>query len=198
MRKRATAVLLPVALWLAACAPASDFTGEMPEFSETKDGATLRFGQVAKVVTEDVAHHVPVQWEVKVEKPKLIDAPRSAAQTKQFICFPVELTPVAVGVFSTDVTVALPELKPIDGSRYANLADPAYCAEAAEAADAAESADEAPARGSELAPLSGYTGDLVAGEPQRTYAASWVGTANPGIEGTGVELSTQDTSFSWR
>lgn len=195
MRKRATAVLLPVALWLAACAPTSGFAGEMPEFNETKDGATLRFGQVAKVVTEDVEHHVPVQWEVKVKKPKLIDAPRSAAQTKQFICFPVELTPVAVGAFSTDVTVALPELKPIDGSRYANLADPAYCAEAAKPSEAA---DEAPDGGSELVPLSGYTGDLVAGEPQRTYVASWVGTANPGIEGTGVELSTPHTSFSWR
>lgn len=181
MQKRATAVLVPVALLLAACAPTGEFSGEMPDFTATKDGATLRFGQSAKVVTRDVTHHVPVQWEVKVDKPARIDAPRSASQTAEFICFPVELTPVAVGQFPADVTVALPELSPLDGSSNANAADPAYCAEDGESVS-----------------ISGYSADLASGEAQRTYVASWVGTAKPGIAGTGVKLSTPDATVSWR
>ena len=36
----------------------------MPDFYPSRDGATFRFGQTAKIVTEDVRYHVPVQWEV--------------------------------------------------------------------------------------------------------------------------------------
>lgn len=175
MLKRATAVLLPLAL--CACAPAGTFDGEMPDFTATRSGATLKFGQTAKVVTVDVGHKVPVQWEVTVEEPSLIDAPRSARQTSQFACFPATFTPVAIGQFPVDVTVALPSLKPIDADKNANVADPAYCGETT---------------------LTGYTGDLEVGAEYEAWVASWVGTANPGIEGTGVQLETTDAVVQWR
>lgn len=162
---------------LVACAPAGDFDGEMPDFKATNDGAELEFGDTANAVTYDVAHGVPVQWEVTVDNPERIDAPRKAKQTSEFICFPVTLTPVAVGRFPVDVTVALPELLPIDASLNANLADPAYCGEST---------------------ATGYTGDLKAGEPMETWVASWEGTADPGIQGSGVEMTAGDATVTWR
>ena len=50
----------------------------MPEFYPSRDGSTFRFGQTAKIVTEDVRYHVPVQWEVTVDEPTTTRAPRSA------------------------------------------------------------------------------------------------------------------------
>ena len=41
----------------------------MPDFYPSRDGATFRFGQTAKILTEDVRYHVPVQWEVTVDEP---------------------------------------------------------------------------------------------------------------------------------
>ena len=84
MKNGATAVLA-LAMTLVACAPAGDFDGEMPDFKATKDGAELEFGDTANAVTFDVAHGVPVQWEVTVDKPERIDAPRKAKQTSEFI-----------------------------------------------------------------------------------------------------------------
>lgn len=175
MIKRATAVLLPLAL--VACAAPSAFDGEMPDFTASRDGATFRFGQTAKVVTEDVRYHVPVQWEITVDSPDSERAPRSAKEAKDIVCFPVTFTPVAVGDFPVDVTVALPKLSPIDGDLAANEADPAYCGES---------------------DISGYTPDLKAGEHYTGYAASWSGTADRGIVGSGVELSTPETTLTWK
>lgn len=176
MLKRATAVLIP-AIALVACSSAGDFEAEMPDFSPTKDGAELEIGDTAKVETVDFGHKVPVQWEVTVGQPERIDAPRKAKQAAEFICFPVTFTPVAVGAFKSDVTVALPELLPIDGDLEANRADPDYCGEST---------------------LTGYTPELQVGEEYTTYVASWEGTADPGIQGTGVELSTPDVTITWR
>ena len=67
----------------------------MPEFYPSRDGATFRFGQTAKIVTEDVRYHVPVQWEVTVDEPTTTRAPRSAEHARSLVCFPVSFTPVS-------------------------------------------------------------------------------------------------------
>lgn len=153
------------------------FDGDMPQFTPSRDGATFRLGQTAKVVTEDVRYHVPVQWEVTVDSPTTARAPRSAEHAKTLVCFPVAFTPVAIGDFSRDVTVALPELVPIDGSLAANTADPGYCGEPT---------------------LTGYTGDLRENDTYTSYVASWAGSADPGIVGTGVELHSHDATLTWK
>ena len=134
----------------------------MPQFTPSRDGATFRLGQTAKVVTEDVRYHVPVQWEVTVDSPTTARAPRSAEHAKTLVCFPVAFTPVAIGDFSRDVTVALPELVPIDGSLAAN------------------------------------TADLRENDTYTSYVASWAGSADPGIVGTGVELHSHDATLTWK
>lgn len=175
MKIRATAVLLP--LMLTACAAPMPFDGDMPPFTPSRDGATLRFGQTGKVVTEDVRYRVPVQWEVTVDEPTTSRAPRSAKQAKSIVCFPVTFTPVAVGAFPRDVTVALPKLSPIDGSLAANQADPDYCGEST---------------------VTGYTGDLREGDTYTGFVASWAGSADPGIIGRGVELKSRDATLTWK
>ncbi|WJY98258.1 hypothetical protein CFOUR_09365 [Corynebacterium fournieri] len=149
----------------------------MPDFTPSRNGASFQFGQTAKVVTEDVRYHVPVQWEVTVDKPTTNRAPRSAEHAKSIVCFPVSFTPVAIGKFDADVTVALPELSPIDGDLAANVADPNYCGEWN---------------------ITGYTGELKANKTYTGYVASWAGSADPGIVGRGVELKSRDTTLTWR
>ena len=172
---RATAVLLPLAL--VACAAPAPFDGDMPPFTPSRDGATFRFGQTASIVTKDVRFHVPVQWEITVDKPTTSRAPRSAAETASIVCFPVTYTPVAIGEFPRDVTVAMPELSPIDGSLAANQADPDYCGEST---------------------VTGYTGDLREGDTYTGFVASWAGSADPGIIGRGVELKSRDATLTWK
>lgn len=182
-RARSAAILLAFPLALCACAPAGQFDGPMPDFTPSRSGATFRLGQTAKVITRDFGHGVPVYWDITVGEPTRTQAPRSAKHAAEFVCFPVTATPVAIGAFPGDVTVALPELSLIDGpvnpkaTLKANKADPAYCGETT---------------------LTGYTGDLRVGETYTTYAASWRGSADPGIVGTGVRLQTADTTLTWR
>ncbi|OFT69751.1 hypothetical protein HMPREF3145_06915 [Corynebacterium sp. HMSC05C01] len=172
MIKRATAVLLP--LVLAACGTPSEFAGNMPAFEPTRDGTTLSFGDTARVVTEDVSFHVPVQWDVTVGAPKTRRAPRSAEQANMLVCFPVTFTPVAVGEFPVDVTVTLPKLTLVDDTLTANTANPEYCGEST---------------------ITGYTPDLTG--TQHGYVASWSGTADRGVVGTGVEVSTRDATVTF-
>lgn len=174
MIKRATAVLLP--LVLAACGTPSEFAGDMPAFEPTRDGTTLSFGDTARVVTEDVSFHVPVQWDVTVGAPKTRRAPRSAEQANMLVCFPVTFTPVAVGEFPVDVTVTLPKLTLVDDTLTANTATPDYCGEST---------------------ITGYTPDLRTGKPYTGYVASWSGTADRGVVGTGVEVSTRDATVTF-
>lgn len=171
---RATAVLLPLAL--VACAAPAPFDGDMPPFTPSRDGATFRFGQTASIVTEDVRFHVPVQWEITVDEPTTSRAPRSAAEAASIVCFPVTYTPVAIGEFSRDVTVAMPELSPIDGSLAANRADPAYCGDTT---------------------VTGYIRDLRVNDTYEGFVASWAGSADPGIVATGVELRSRDATVTW-
>lgn len=173
MNKRATAVLIP--LILAACGTPSAFDGDMPAFTETRDGATLRYGQTAKLVTKDVQFDVPVQWEITVDEPETERAPRSASEAADIVCFPVTLTPVAVGEHPVDVTVALPELSLVDDTLNANTASSQYCGDSA---------------------FSGYTPDLTG--PQHGFVASWAGTAEPGVVATGVEVKTRNATVTFQ
>ncbi len=149
----------------------------MPDFYPSRDGATFRFGQTGKIVTEDVRYHVPVQWEVTVDEPTTTRAPRSAEQARSIVCFPVSFTPAAIGEFPMDVTVALPELSPIDGTLAANVADPNYCGDW---------------------DITGYTGELEENHTYTGFVASWAGSADPGIVGRGVELKGRDTTLTWK
>ena len=76
-----------------------------------------------------------------------------------------------------DVTVALPELLPIDGPLAANVADPNYCGDW---------------------DITGYTGELEANETYTGFVASWSGSADPGIVGRGVELKSRDATLTWQ
>lgn len=178
-------MLVAITLALGACGAPADFDGDMPDFTPSRSGATFRLGQTAKVITRDFGHGVPVYWDIAVGEPVRETAPRSAKHAAEFVCFPVTATPVAIGRYPVDVTVELPELSPIDApvnaspttSLKANKADPAYCGEST---------------------LSGYTGDLKVGQSYTAYVASWRGSADPGIVGTGVRLQTPDTTLTWR
>ena len=63
---------------------------------------------------------------------------------------------------------------PIDDTLTANTAQPEYCGEST---------------------LTGYTPDLTG--PQHGFVASWSGTADRGVVGTGVEVSTRDATVTF-
>lgn len=163
MTKRARVVLsLPLAL--AACTAPEPYSGEVPT---GPPHAERGFGEPAKVTTTAIGSGVPVEWEVTVSKPVLVDATYS--------CFPVTLTPTFIGDYPVDVTVTVPTITPVADDQNANFVqDASVCG----------NADT----------LSGYLGDLKVGREVHTFVASWTGD---GVPATGVRVDTDHQRVSW-
>lgn len=182
--------------------PLEELVG-MPEgFSPTADGAIKSFGQRADIVTTGFDSGLPVYWEVTVDAPRTLTQDEVAGNIgqdpgkiglptetesatspapkperyRQFSCFTVTLTPLAVGTTSGDAPISAPGLHPIDPgglkANYVEHGDNAYCG----------MADEDP--------VPTYSGDIEVGRDYKQAVVTWAGADDPGIVGTGVELNT--------
>lgn len=220
---------LPLAAALAACSPqpASTDAADMPDFAPTRDNAVLSFGDTARVATEDPATGTQVQWEITVERPRRITGTQAANNLRSpdpqrfaaFTCFPVTLTPVAIGSNPTGPTVPVPELSLIDATPApsttltansvpsrpgsgtglgdgsgAGSGSGSRAGAGAVPGAASPSAAEAYCDMGSGAP-SGYTAELEEGRAYTTALASWERRVDPGVPATGVRLDA--TGVRW-
>lgn len=171
-----------------------------PAFESTAR-TRLSLGSPATVVTTDARYGVPVQWEVTVMEPLLIDATRTYPEVH---CYPIHVTPQQVGDFSVDVTAAVPEFLPVvdaAGEIEANIipdAPQCFAAAASGAFDGELEGAGAPADAVFGAP-NGYTPELremaAGGMSFTTFVASWSGLY--GRAATGVRMTTPDREITW-
>ncbi|MGV0375962.1 hypothetical protein ACUY2P_10380 [Corynebacterium hadale] len=222
---------LPVVAALAACSPqpAGTDAADMPDFAPTRDNAVLRFGDTARVATEDPATGTQVQWEVTVERPRRITGTQAANNLRSpdpqrfaaFTCFPVTLTPVAIGSNPTGPTVPVPlpgrdgtelAVRVVEGAGVASISESSgtglgdgsgagsragsgsRAGAGAVPGAASPSAAEAYCDMGSGAP-SGYTADLEEGRAYTTALASWERRVDPGVPATGVRLDA--TGVRW-
>lgn len=179
--------------------PVTELADVPGSFSPTSDGEVLRFGKPAEIVVTDFDTGTPVYLEVTVNPPERLtpaevednigqdpgeiglsepeegEDPPEPERYRGFTCFVATFTPV--GLPSDNVTVSLPDLRVIDpgglNANYVQSDDNTYCG--------IDPKDELPAN----------TGDMQEGREYKQAVVTWEGARDPGIVGTGVELSTK-------